>query len=107
MVPDQFQLHCWEIQIAPSFTQVGVDVFGPWTVCARRTRGGLLESKRWAVMFNSLVTRAVHIEVIESLSTSSFINALRRFIAIRGPAKLFAFVQTEARTLLEHVKNLR
>lgn len=28
-------------------------------------------------------------EVVESLSTSSFINALRRFTAIRGPAKLF------------------
>lgn len=32
--------------------------------------------------------RAVHIEVIESLDTSSFINALRRFLAIRGPVKL-------------------
>lgn len=74
---------------SPPFTQVGLDVFGPWTVCARRTRGGLAESKRWAVMFTCLVTRAVHLEVIESLSTSSFINALRRFTAIRGPAKLF------------------
>nr|XP_054598158.1 uncharacterized protein LOC129163741 [Nothobranchius furzeri] len=74
---------------APPFTQVGLDVFGPWTVSARRTRGGLFESKRWAVMFTCLVTRAVHMEVIDSLSTSSFINALRRFTAIRGPAKLF------------------
>ncbi len=31
--------------------------------------------------------RAVHIEVIESLDTSSFINALRRFLAVRGPVK--------------------
>lgn len=28
-------------------------------------------------------------EIVESLSTSSFINALRRYTAIRGPAKLF------------------
>ena len=34
-------------------------------------------------------SRAVHIEVIEELSSSSFINALRRFMAIRGPVKLF------------------
>ncbi len=74
---------------APPFTQVGLDVFGPWSVCARRTRGGLSESKRWAIMFTCLVTRAVHMEIVESLSTSSFINALRRFTAIRGPAKLF------------------
>ncbi|XP_077055258.1 uncharacterized protein LOC143706807 [Siphateles boraxobius] len=73
----------------PPFTHVGMDVFGPWTVCARRTRGGLSEGKCWAVLFTCLVTRAVHIEVVESLSTSSFINALRRFTAIRGPAKLF------------------
>lgn len=31
--------------------------------------------------------RAVHIEVIDSLNTSSFINALRRFLAVRGPVK--------------------
>ena len=31
--------------------------------------------------------RAVHIEIIESLDTSSFINALRRFISLRGPVK--------------------
>lgn len=74
---------------APPFTHVGLDVFGPWTVCARRTRGGLSESKRWAIMFTCLVMRAVHMEVVESLSISSFINALGRFTAIRGPVKLF------------------
>lgn len=73
----------------PPFTNVGVDVFGPWTISSRRTRGGLAESKRWAVIFTCMVTRAVHIEVIESLSTSSFVNALRRFMAIRGPVRLF------------------
>lgn len=30
---------------------------------------------------------AVHIEVIESLESSTFINALRRFISVRGPVK--------------------
>ncbi|KAK3706058.1 hypothetical protein QZH41_004150, partial [Actinostola sp. cb2023] len=33
---------------------VGLDVFGPWQICARRTRGGLARSKRWAVLFTSL-----------------------------------------------------
>ncbi|KAJ7997080.1 hypothetical protein DPEC_G00225210 [Dallia pectoralis] len=75
------------LQVAPPFTYVGVDVFGPWEVAFRRTRGGQANSKRWAVMFSCLCTRAVHIEVIETMSSSSFINALRRFFAIRGPAK--------------------
>lgn len=39
-------------------------------------------------MFTCMSTRAVHIEVVESMDTSSAINALRRFFAICGPAKL-------------------
>ena len=70
---------------APPFSYVGLDVFGPWQVCARRTRGGFANAKRWAVLFTCMTTRAIHIEVIESMDTSSFINALRRFLALRGP----------------------
>lgn len=75
------------LTVAPPFTYVGVDVFGPWEVTARKTRGGQANSKRWAVMFSCMCSRAVHIEVIEAMSSSSFINALRRFFAIRGPVK--------------------
>ncbi|KAI7813336.1 hypothetical protein IRJ41_016654 [Triplophysa rosa] len=79
---------------SPPFTYVGLDVFGPFTVTARRTRGGHAESKcwaipYWAILFTCMSTRAIHIEVIESLDTSSCINALRRFFAIRGPVKQF------------------
>ncbi|XP_033979973.1 uncharacterized protein LOC117477426 [Trematomus bernacchii] len=70
------------------FTNVGLDVFGPWLVMTRRTRGGAADSKRWALLFTCMSTRAVHIELIESMSTDSFINALRRFFSVRGPAKL-------------------
>ena len=73
----------------PPFSSVGLDVFGPWQVVTRRTRGGSAQSKRWAVLFTCLTTRAVHIELIEDMSSSCFINALRRFIALRGPVKLF------------------
>ncbi|XP_036007852.1 uncharacterized protein LOC118567265 [Fundulus heteroclitus] len=75
------------LQTDPPFSYVGLDVFGPWEVSTRRTKGGQANSKRWAVLFTCMSTRAVHIEVIEALSSSSFINALRRFFAIRGPAK--------------------
>ena len=74
---------------SPPFSYVGVDVFGPWTIVTRKTRGGSANSKRWAVIFSCLVTRSVHIEVIEELSSSSFINALRRFISYRGPVVEF------------------
>lgn len=71
----------------PPFTYVGLDVFGPWAVTTRRTRGGQANSKRWAVLFTCMSIRAVHIELIEAMDTSSFINALRRFFALRGPSK--------------------
>lgn len=73
----------------PPFSSVGVDVFGPWNVVTRRTRGGMANSKRWAVLYTCLTTRAIHIEVIKELSTSAFINATRRFISIRGMVSEF------------------
>ncbi|XP_037833184.1 uncharacterized protein LOC119617312 [Kryptolebias marmoratus] len=75
------------LAVDPPFTHVGLDVFGPWNVKSLRTRANNTNCKRWAVMFTCLSTRAVHIEVIEAMSTSSFINALRRFLSIRGPVK--------------------
>ncbi len=83
---------CFMFQVSSdvrSFTHVGLDVFGPWSITSRRTRGGSADSKRWVVIFSCLSTRAVHLEVIESMSTSSFINALRRFLAVCGPVKHF------------------
>ena len=72
----------------PPFTNVGIDVFGPWQITTRRTRGGHANAKRWALMFTCLVIRAVHIELLEEMSSSCFINALRRFCALRGEVKM-------------------
>lgn len=70
----------WQIYLLstdPPFTYVGLDVFGPWSIITGKTRGGQSNSKRWAVIFTCMSTQAIHIEIIESLDTSSFINALR------------------------------
>lgn len=75
------------VAVDTSFTHVGLDVFGPWGITSCRTSGNSAESKRWAVIFTCLSTQAVHLEVIESLSSSSFVNALCRFLSIRGPVK--------------------
>lgn len=73
----------------PPFTAVGVDVFGPWPIITRRTRGGVANGKRWAVLFTCLTTRGTHIEVLEDMTSSCFINAIRRFEYIRGPVKVY------------------
>lgn len=73
----------------PPFTNLRLDVFGPWNIVMQRTRGGSAQSKKWAVLFSCLTTRAVHIELIAEMSSSAIINALRRFISIRGEVKLY------------------
>ena len=75
-------------EVTPPFTNVGFDVFGPWTITTRKTRGGSINSKRWALAFTCLTSRAVHIEIIETMNTDSFICGLRRFLAMRGPARV-------------------
>ena len=62
----------------PPFTNEGVDCFGPFTV-----RRGRTTAKRYGVLFTCLAIRAVHIEVVYSLDTESFINALWHFIVRR------------------------
>lgn len=63
----------------PPFTSVGVDYFGPIEV--KRGRG---LCKRYGVTFTSLASRAMHLEVANSLDTDACINALRRFVSRRG-----------------------
>lgn len=65
------------------FTNCGVDYFGPMTVKVGRRR-----EKRWGALFTCLTTRAVHIEVVTSLTTDSAIMALRRMAARRGWPRL-------------------
>ena len=74
------------LETPPPFTNVGFDVFGPWTIHTRKLRGGTSNSKRWGLIFTCLNSRAVHVEVLDSMDSSSFICGLRRFFAIRGPA---------------------
>ncbi|KAI4895228.1 hypothetical protein NFI96_027576 [Prochilodus magdalenae] len=87
----------------PPFTYVGLDIFGPWSIVSRRTRGGCANRKCWAVIFTCMSTKAIHIEVVERMEASSFINALRRFFAIRGAAKQLRL--TVGLILLEPVRN--
>ncbi|XP_072040573.1 uncharacterized protein [Amphiura filiformis] len=71
------------LEPAPPFTYCAVDYFGPFLI-----KEGRKELKRYGVLFTCLASRAIHIETSASLSTDSFINALRRIIAIRGPIRL-------------------
>ena len=61
------------------FSTVGLDYFGPLMVKKFRET-----EKRYLVQVTCLATRAIHLELASAMDTSSFIMALRRFIARRG-----------------------
>ncbi|XP_065089852.1 uncharacterized protein LOC135711037 [Ochlerotatus camptorhynchus] len=61
------------------FSFVGLDYFGPLLV-----KQGRASVKRWIALFTCLTVRAVHLEVVHSLTTSSCVSAVRRFIGRRG-----------------------
>ena len=70
------------VEPAPPFTYSGMDCFGPWVI-----REGRKEMKRYGLLFTCMASRAVHIETLNSLTTDAFINALRRFLSVRGPVR--------------------
>ncbi|XP_032785664.2 uncharacterized protein LOC116923312 [Daphnia magna] len=59
------------------FTNVGLDCFGPFQVVIGRR-----SVKRWGLLITCLSTRAVHLEVLDTMDADSFIMALRRFISL-------------------------
>ena len=71
---------------SPPFTNTGVDYFGPFYVTVRRTT-----EKRWGFLFTCLTTRAVHVEVVPSMDTSSCVMGVERFVSRRGtPATIWS-----------------
>ena len=61
------------------FSFVGVDYFGPFSVTVNRR-----QQKRWCFLFTCLTVRAVHVEIVSSMSADSCLQAIFRFIARRG-----------------------
>ena len=70
------------LESSPPFTYCAVDYCGPWHV-----KEGRKEVKKYIALFTCMASRAVHLEVSNSLETDSFINALRPFICRRGPVR--------------------
>ena len=63
----------------PPFFHTGVDLFGPFQV-----KQGRSVVKRYGCIFTCMTVRCMHLEVVHTLTTDSFISALRRFISRRG-----------------------
>ncbi|XP_063074175.1 uncharacterized protein LOC134464728 [Engraulis encrasicolus] len=74
---------------APPFQFTSIDLFGPYQVKDDVKRRANM--KVWGVLFCCMSSRAVHLELSNTLSTESFLFAYQRFTSIRGhPQKIWS-----------------
>ena len=69
-------------EATPPFTFCGMDCFGPFYIKEERK-----ELKRYGLLLTCMCSRAIHIEMLDDMTSDAFINALRSFIAIRGAVR--------------------
>ena len=85
------------------FEKTGLDNFGPIFVRDRAAEGQG-PTKRWALLLTCMVTRAVHLEIVNSLSAEDFLQAFRRFVAERSvPSIIYS---DNAKTFKKSAKEL-
>jgi len=78
-MPDMPQLPKQRVTKSTPFSNTGLDYLGPLYV--KHSTG---TKKVWVCLFTCLVTRAIHLELIQDMSAEQFLLGLRRFIARRG-----------------------
>lgn len=79
-------------RVSPTFTfsKVGVDYAGPYSVSTARFRGCRV-AKAYICAFVCFATKAVHLELASELSVPAFLAALARFCGRRGlPSDIYS-----------------
>lgn len=71
------------VNFTKTFLHTGVDFAGPIQIKSKTGRG-VRSYKSYIAVFLCMATKAIHIELVGSLSSESFIAALKRFVARRG-----------------------
>lgn len=78
------------IEASFPFMTCGVDYAGPMLVLNRKGRGARL-IKCYICLFVCFTTKAIHLELVGSLSTQDYLLAFKRFISRRGkPSVIFS-----------------
>ena len=86
----------------PPFTHTGIDFPGP--LYANTTQKA---RKVYICLLTCASTRAIHLELVDSLSVPSFLLAFRRFVARRGlPARILTDNAKTFKCAAKEVKNL-
>jgi len=84
VAPDPPPLPKARVQDSAPFTVTGVDFTGALHI--KQTTGS--DMKAYICLFTCAATRAVHLEVVTSLSTESFLQAFRRFTSRKSLPKI-------------------
>lgn len=83
------QLPSVRVRQARPFINVGIDFAGYFETRVS-TRRNAAYNKCYVALFVCMVTKAIHLELVSSLSTKSFLMAFRRFVSRRGlPSEVF------------------
>lgn len=67
-----------------AFTVTALDAGGPWLTSSGR---GKSQTKRWLLIFRCAKYGAVHLEILYSMDTASFLLALSRFVSFYAKPK--------------------
>ena len=82
--------HQWRTYSTSDFHKTVLPLFLQTAyICLYLPISAYICEKAYVCLFNSLVTRVVHLEVTEDLTTTICVTAIRRFIARRGQLQLF------------------
>ena len=80
-VPPPPPLPEFRVSEQPPFTFTGVDFAGPLYI---KYPGSPESSKVWLCLFTCCVVRAVHLDLVPDITTTTFLRCLKRFVARRG-----------------------
>ena len=72
------------VEFIRPFLKVGCDFCGPFMVYHKRGRGQK-PAKHYICLFVCMSTKAIHLELVSSLTTEAFLAAFRRLVCRRGP----------------------
>ena len=74
-------LPSFRVNKAPPFSYTALDFAGPMYL---KCKGESSSNKVWICLFTCCVTRAIHLELVPDMTTTTFIRCLKRFSARRG-----------------------
>ena len=103
-VPEEANLPVERMSVAPAFTHVGKDFAGH--LYLRYFDPDVGSNKTYICLFTCASSRAVHLEVTQSVTVTSFLRAFKRFVARRGtPTTVFSDKGKTFRGASKEVKN--